>query len=754
MRGLAAITLTALAGIAGIAPAPPAGPADEPPVAERVVIIGAAGLRWDDLAAAQAPHLRALALRGSVGVLSVRSAPSVTCPSDGWLTLGSGTYAASYDPGRIVPAADCGARRLPLVHRQAGQARIPALAGIDRLNRELRFGARPGWLTRHLPCTTAVGDGAALAAAGPDGVVAHYAPTLPPPSDAAGLRALLGACPATLIDAGELPEAPGVTSADGARAEALRRLDDLVGRVDASASAGTVVMVLGVAETDARHPRLHVAMAAGPGFTSGYLASASTRRAPYVQLTDVAPTVLRALGRDVPDTVAGRPFAGGIDADARPAGAAGLDATVRQLADADTRSVEQRRVLGPFFGGLGVVVAVLCGALTAALSTRRSRPAGRWGGLARAVPVLRTVAVGLAAVPVATFLANLVPWWRTSTPLLAVSAATAAGAGLILALAVGMSHAVTRPTSGTRAVPVAALDFAGATAAGRGPAGRRVRIQLGVVAAVTLTVFFADAVTGASLQLDSLLGYNPVVAGRFVGFGNIAFSVLAAGTIVLTALLAEGRPRRGALIAVGAVAVPVLVVDGLPAWGADFGGVLTLVPTFTVLALLVSQARVTWRRVAVAQLAGVVVVGGLGWLDYLRPPDARSHFGRFVGTVVDGTAWHTIERKWLTSWELLFMGPHTMAALGLAIGLVYAVLRPPAALRRAYDAHEALRPMLLSTVALAAIGFATNDSGVAIPAVISLVSVPTTLALCATTTIPEEVTPITTSWQLGGARRG
>ena len=40
-----------------------------------------------------------------------------------------------------------------------------------------------------------------------------------------------------------------------------------------------------------------------------------------------------------------------------------------------------------------------------------------------------------------------------------------------------------------------------------------------------------DLLAGAPLQLASLAGYSPIVAGRFVGFGNLAFAIF--GTAML-----------------------------------------------------------------------------------------------------------------------------------------------------------------------------------------------------------------------------
>src|SRR5690606_30893710 len=42
-----------------------------------------------------------------------------------------------------------------------------------------------------------------------------------------------------------------------------------------------------------------------------------------------------------------------------------------------------------------------------------------------------------------------------------------------------------------------------------------------------------DIFTGGRLQLSTMFGYSPIVAGRFSGFGNLAFSMIAAGAVVV-----------------------------------------------------------------------------------------------------------------------------------------------------------------------------------------------------------------------------
>jgi hypothetical protein len=353
-------------------------------------------------------------------------------------------------------------------------------------------------------------------------------------------------------------------------------------------------------------------------------------------------------------------------------------------------------VLGKFFAGLGLLLLLVVAA-TLWLLRRRTLPrAARW---------LSVVALGLSAVPAASFLANLVPWWRSSSPLLALSTSVAVGAVAMVAIALLAGHWF--------------RDWQ-----------TRIRVRLAVLAATTLLVFVFDGLTGTRLQLASLLGYNPLVAGRFIGFGNIAFAVYAVAGVLLAACLAYGRRRAVAWAGLAAVAVPVVVFDGLPWWGADFGGVLTLVPTFAVLGLLLARARITWRRLAIALGAGSAAVLAISWLDYLRPADRRSHFGRFLVSIIDGRAIQTIERKLLTNLDLLVIGPHTvLAALLVMVGVVL-LLRPPAALRRVYRTWPVVRTGLMTVLVLAGLGFATNDSGIAIPSVMSLVVLPTVVALC------------------------
>ena len=109
--------------------------------------------------------------------------------------------------------------------------------------------------------------------------------------------------------------------------------------------------------------------------------------------------------------------------------------------------------------------------------------------------------------------------------------------------------------------------------------------------AVTFGTLVADVLTGSHLELDGLLGYDAIVAGRFTGYGNLSFGLLAVSALPSPPRRpprwAAGRPGRAravtAATVLGAGLLTVAVI-GAPGLGRDFGGVLAALPGFLLLA--------------------------------------------------------------------------------------------------------------------------------------------------------------------------
>ena len=741
-RSALAVLLLALLPL--LAPTPAAGAPATDLSADRALVVGVPGLTWQDLDPQATPALWELAEESAIGALSVRAARSTTCLLDGWATLGAGNRARVPGPDEGLPPVP-----LPTVPLPEGPAAEPATPGEDEtaeppLDTSLshcglqqraastglvdpvttveriaadegtaRFGAEPGALGTSVGCATVSGWAATMAVAAP-GVAITRADDLP--ADPAALAAVLAGCPLSLVSLDALTDAgaPGEDKTDDGteprpRAVALTRIDDTVGRLRAAAATlpgDTLLLLAGISVVNDGRSQLHVGLASGPGFSEpGWLTSASTGRTPFVQLIDLAPTVLRALELPVPPSMNGQPLR--VAAERPP-----LAAAVTELERINIAATVHHRSTGFFFWTLVVVTAAVVGLALLLLG-------GRWsGGGVAGRRLLRLLALAAAALPVATYLANLAPWETAGSPTTA----------LVLAV-VGADLAV---------LAVAVL----------GPWRRR---RLGpplAVLAVTAATLVGDVLTGSHLELNGLLGYDAIVAGRFTGYGNLTFGLLSVSVLGVTAALAvalgrrapEGRSRlvtAGTVVVLGLLTVAIV---GAPGLGRDFGGVLAALPGFALLAMLLAGVRVTVTRLIAIVGAAVLAVGAVAVLDWMRPAGERTHLGRFVDQVVSGEAWTVISRKAQANVDILLGSP---LAWVLPVAVVAAVwlLRPGGLLRSRPGAGPGglppadgavLRAALLAIAGSLVIGAAVNDSGVALPATAAALLVPLLIWVVAT----------------------
>jgi hypothetical protein len=271
-----------------------------------------------------------------------------------------------------------------------------------------------------------------------------------------------------------------------------------------------------------------------------------------------------------------------------------------------------------------------------------------------------------------------------------------------------------------------------------GPWSRRLTGPLVVVALVTLLVLGGDVMFGSHLQISSLMGLQPVVGGRFYGMGNVTFALFATAALLLCIAVSsyyvtKGRPRVAALAAL-AVGLAAVVVDGYPGWGADGGGPPALLPGLAYLVLAILGIRMTWRRGAILAGATVALFLLVGFLDSLRGKENQSHLGRFFRSIFDGGAMDIILRKLQQNIDILFGNYRLSLLVPIALVFVIYILARPTSwgsrsLQRSYEACPTLRPGLIALLVTLTIGFAINDSGVAIPANGAIIAVPLIIAV-------------------------
>lgn len=653
---LAAAIMAILLASARVADGPDTEPLGD---AEHVVVVGVPGLTWNDVDPELTPHLTDLTAHGASGLLTARGAASFACPKDGWTTLGAGNRAVYSD-----------------IDRSCAEQRTVNPETAAEANADLDFGTEVGALGEAVSCTSVYGRIARLAVS--DGSTATDARPKGDPFavDPTTWADRTKSCPLTLIATPALGHGKR-------RTEQVAEADRLVGGlIDALGDSTEMrLLLVGVSDTPGIAPTMHVAASLGTDTTTpGVLRSASTGRTAYVQLIDVAPTVLDTLGIDIPSSMAGRPW----QADDEAESAADR---VAEYQDATAHADAHRTITTPTYWVWDVLIA---GFLLASvlLLTRGRRPS--W---------LRVTAIAVGAAPLGTFLANLVPWWRADPAWLAYAGASAVATALVAA--------------------AACLG-----------AWRRLRFGAPVtVAVLTVTTLALDVLTGSNLQFGSALGYNPIVAGRFTGFGNMPFAVYAVAGLIVLVTLTAGRDRRFVIVAGAIGGLTLVVINGAPAVGADFGGVVALVPAVVLLTAAAAGYRLTWFGAVAALVAGALVVSAVAVLDYLRPEAAQTHLGRFVGQVLDGTAWRIVDRKLDANLHLLTHSPVAVLVPVLLV-MCWWMLRsadaPGRVLMRAHEPTMTAAYIGIATVAL--VGTAINDSGIAVLVASGAVAVPLWIA--------------------------
>jgi hypothetical protein len=670
------VLLAAAASLGALAVRPATGPPQS--TVDYVVVAGAAGLRWDDLDPQRTPTLWQEASRGSIGWLSVKSAHRVTCPADGWLTLGAGNYAA-WDTRRVT--GQCPAAAPALTQPDAIGANLTNQRNVVRDNQDkLPYGAVPGALAESVRCSTAFGPGAAIAAARPFGRVDKYEPELP-----ADPAELLSSCVLSVVDLGT------VSGSGPSREAAVAKADATLARVVAARPERSLLIVAGVSDTD-RTSRLHVAIAEGPGWNGGWLTSAGTGRDGYLQLVDLAPTVLTALGRTAPDKL----FAGRT-ATVVPGKPASVADAVQGTHNADKRAGAQHAVAEIFFTVLAAVQLLLF-VLVVPVMVRARRHTGPRGPALpppRLVHAFELALIAAALAIPAALLADAAPWWRTAHPAWAFGLVTLA---LILV--------------GTIGVRVS-------------PRYHRTLWPMGAAAGVGAVVVGLDLLTGAQLQLNGVAGYSAILGARYAGVGGVGLGVFVTGLLVTAGCLSQWvrRPWRPVVVVLlGGIGV---VMVGSPYLGADPVGAIAVTAGVCVAAAISTGGWLTLPRFAWATLAGLAVTIGFAVMDLRRPELEQGSLGRFLTDLANGTGGPAMQRAAAANGETLLASPLTVLAVVGVLMLAFCQFSPWGGLNRLFGLHPALRAAGAGTTVAALIAGVLGGSALTVAGAAAAFAVPT-----------------------------
>jgi hypothetical protein len=440
---------------------------------DRVVVVGVTGRT--ELTPTDRAVLGTHLDDAQTGTVSIRPRYVGDCAAAGWTTLGAGRRAAV--AGLCAPEVQNG----KVTDWTARQAAAAARRGDAQLG--TLAGSVPG-------CVAAVGPGAALAAAKPDGSVASY--QSPEAFVAGGMQSQ---CPITLVDAGPLSD---------------QIITQLANRGDITLIVTGVGPVAG-----SNDPSLQVIYRLGTTLP-GWLTSASTRRAGIVTLTDLTRTLIDfgAPGSSV--AVDGSPFAvytADLTLD-------DIDATINATAALSDAAPIGYIALG--LGGAVLVVIMVVGVLRARFE----------------LPKLILTFGGILGA--AMMLTGAVPWQYSGSPGLFLSALVAAWSVILTLLALLVARLARVPAViAATALTVAAFTVDAALGAVMEPGSMiNSRPIFGLRWYGFGNVTFA-AYASAGLVLA---GY---VAHRLLTAGRRAAAVAAVAAIGFGIVICEGWPSMG-----------------------------------------------------------------------------------------------------------------------------------------------------------------------------------------------------------------
>jgi hypothetical protein len=690
----------------------------------RGVVLALPGVLWSDIERHEPPNILEAIEDGAWGSMSVRTNSSRTSLASGFVTMGAG---ARVDGGVTTGGPlDAG----PLTRPSPVAEDVP-VAGVDEVKRVAEddgYGARPGalagvidWpvyalgngdLGKPAPAPIGYGRWTLLSAMSPEGVVeaAATGDDLLVEDDAAPYRVRTDPerlsdaidaffahedCGVAFIDQGDLTRFDQWVMALGrdeitgdlaaTQREALMASDELLGDLRSRLAPDDLLLVVTPTSPSwAGEAHLGVAVAVGGGIEPGTtLESASTRRSSLVTLPDVGPTILEHLGVERPAAMNGRAMAAGPTS----------DAPVASMTSLDDESVFIDEVKGPL-SAIFVLFQVVVYVLLLLLLVWRERRGGVGSIAAR---TLQMCGLAVVAFPVSTYLAGVVD-----------------------------GHSLGGVVFGALLIAITGVLVLIASVLFEGPLDR-----LLALVAFTWVVVALDLVTGSMLQLNTVFGYSPIVAGRFAGAGNIVFAVFGVTAILTGALIAyRFSGLRYTMPIVITLFVTTIVIDGAPSFGSDVGGVLALVPVLGITVVLLAGRRPKLRTLAIAGVAGVVALGLFLAVDLALPEESQTHLARLYEDTRDrgvGALVEAVQRKATSNLRVFTSTVWTYFVPPALVAMIYLLRRPSGRWQQFAVDYPKLRGGLIGGLMLAVVGFAVNDSGIVIPAVILSFLVPMAL---------------------------
>ncbi|SHK32824.1 hypothetical protein [Desulforamulus aeronauticus] len=143
-----------------------------------------------------------------------------------------------------------------------------------------------------------------------------------------------------------------------------------------------------------------------------------------------------------------------------------------------------------------------------------------------------------------------------------------------------------------------------------------------------IAILFTDLFMGATMILNSPLGYDPQYGARFYGIGNELMGAVIGATTVGVAAFMDMKRFKGRLLFVIAFMVGVLFIMVYPGLGSKGGASISVTAAFVTLLWLSLGYKTGKRQLLMVAASVVLVMLFISLADLLSGP--RTHIGRAV----------------------------------------------------------------------------------------------------------------------------
>ena len=233
---------------------------------------------------------------------------------------------------------------------------------------------------------------------------------------------------------------------------------------------------------------------------------------------------------------------------------------------------------------------------------------------------------------------------------------------------------------------------------------RGILVAIAASGAVVLAVLALEAALGWPAAVTPLAGGGQLDGGRFFGMPNIEIGIVLGAALYVAHRV---RVRTGVLLLVACA-----LVSGSPWTGSNAGAALTL-GAAAGLWLAIRQRRRWWAVVLIAGLfaAGVAIAVGL-MHRYLV--DAPTHVTSFLesGDGIIGAIERQLDRLQV-GLDLIGDNPFALIPVLGTLVLLVVVFRPPAAIARSFEGHDAWRDAVLVILLASVVAYLVEDTGAA-----------------------------------------